>query len=338
MTKLGLKVEQLPPVRGRYTENAPLGEVGWFRAGGRAEVMFKPADREDLASFLAGCPEDVPITVIGVMSNMIVRDGGIPGVVIRMGRSFAEVELGEEENTLVAGGACLDINVAQYAARQGLGGMEFLSGVPGTIGGALRMNAGAYGAEMKDVLVEAEAIDRDGMIHRLPLSHMGMSYRHSDAADDLIFTSCVLRGQPCAVETVQANMAEIKSRRAASQPIKARTGGSTFANPLPEEMQLLGLDPETRSWQLVDGAGCRGLVVGGAQMSEKHCNFMINTGNACSTDLEKLGEEVRRRVFEKYGYKLRWEIRRIGEVQDQELKEVLAASSHIMPIQTKGLT
>lgn len=331
MTNALLNIDHLPLVRGRYTANAQLGEVGWFRCGGRAEVMFKPADRKDLCDFLAACPEDIPVTSIGVMSNMIVRDGGLKGVVIRLGRNFAEADTGEEENTIIAGSACLDINVAKTAAASGVGGLEFLSGIPGTIGGALRMNAGAYGTEMKDVLIEAEAIDRNGMIVKMTPEQMSMSYRHTDVPSDYIFTSCVLKGEAERVETVEARMAEIKSRRSASQPIKARTGGSTFANPTPEEMEALGLDPETRSWQLIDQAGCRGFMIGGAQMSEKHCNFMINTGEATATDLELLGEEVRRRVFEMSGYMLRWEIRRIGEPTD-ELKEVLSRTSNIMPL------
>ena len=304
--------DRLPPVRGRYSEDAPLGEVGWFRAGGRADVLFKPADREDLAAFLAACPVDVPVTVLGVLSNTIVRDQGIRGVVIRLGREFAAIEI-EEDNNLFAGAAALDVNVAAQAALAGIAGLEFLSGVPGTIGGALRMNAGAYGTEMRDVLVEAEAIDRAGQIHRLPVAAMGMGYRHTMTPEDYIFTGAYLRGVKGERAQIEAHIAEIKTRRAETQPIKSRTGGSTFANPRPDELAAAGQPDGLKAWQLIDRAGGRGLKIGGAMMSELHCNFMINTGTATAADLESLGEEIRRRVHEKSGIMLRWEIKRIGE-------------------------
>lgn len=305
-------IDRLPPVRGRYTENAPLGGVGWFRAGGTADVLFKPADREDLMQFMGLCPPDVPVTVLGVLSNTIVRDGGLRGVVVRLGRDFAEIEPGED-GLVQAGAAALDGNVAAAAARAGIEGLEYLSGVPGTIGGALRMNAGAYGTETKDVLVEAEAIDRQGQIHRLSPEQMGMSYRHSSVPDDYLFIGATLKGRPGDQAEVEAHIRAIKERRAETQPIKSRTGGSTFANPAPDDLARAGLPPDTKTWQLIDAAGCRGLMVGGAQMSELHCNFMINTGTATAADLENLGEEVRRRVADQCGIQLRWEIRRIGD-------------------------
>jgi UDP-N-acetylmuramate dehydrogenase len=292
-------IDRMPPVRGRLTANAPVGPMTWFRVGGPAEVLFRPADEADLADFLQGLPPDIPVTVIGVASNLLVRDGGIPGVTIRLGRDFVNVTTEGEE--VRAGAGALDLNVAMTAAEAGIAGLEFLSGVPGTMGGGLRMNAGAYGSEIKDVLVHADAIDRNGTIHRVPAAKLGLSYRHSDAPDDWIFTGAVLRGQRGEPNEIAAKMAEIKAAREASQPIRARTGGSTFANP-----------PGDSAWRLIDAAGCRGLVRGGAMVSEKHTNFLINTGNATAADLEGLGEEVRRRVHAQFGVVLSWEIRRIG--------------------------
>lgn len=306
-----LRLNILPVVRGRYTENAPLGAVGWFRTGGTAEILFKPADRKDLIDFLIACPAHVPVTVLGVMSNVIVRDGGIKGVVIRLGRDFAEIE--SEGDMVRAGAAALDVNVATQAARHGIGGLEFLCGVPGTIGGAIRMNAGAYGAELKDILVHVTAVDRQGAVHTLTPQQMDMRYRYNAASPDLIFLSALLKGQYESSALVESRMAEIKDRRAATQPIKSQTGGSTFANPMPEELAKAGLPLDTKTWQLIDQVGCRGYMVGGAQISEKHCNFMINTGTASAFDLETLGEEVRRRVQEKFGVDLRWEIKRLGQ-------------------------
>jgi len=292
-------IDRLPSVRGRLTANAPIGPMTWFRVGGPADVLFRPVDETDLADFLATLPVDIPVTVIGVASNLLVRDGGIPGVTIRLGRGFAEIAA--DGDTVRAAAGALDLNVALTAAAAGIAGLEFLSGVPGTIGGGLRMNAGAYGGEIKDVLVEASAIDRQGEIHRARAAELGLSYRHSDAPDDWIFTGAVLRGEPGEPTAIAARMEEIKASREASQPIPARTGGSTFANP-----------PGDSAWRLIDAAGCRGLTRGGAMVSKKHTNFLINTGTATAADLEGLGEEVRRRVHTQFGVVLEWEIRRIG--------------------------
>jgi len=292
-------IDRLPQVRGRLTANAPLANVTWFRVGGPAEVMFKPADADDLSTFLAGCPADVPVTVIGVASNLLVRDGGVPGLVIRLGRAFVGITVNGSEIT--AGAAALDLNVANAARDVSLAGLEFLSGIPGTIGGALRMNGGAYGRELSNVVVSATAIDRAGKRHNLSREDLGLSYRHSDVPEDWIFTSAVLRGHPGDHTEISHCMHEIATSRAESQPVRARTGGSTFANP-----------PGEKDWALIDRAGCRGLMIGGAQVSEKHCNFLLNLGVATADDLESLGEEVRRRVHETSGIELRWEIRRIG--------------------------
>ncbi len=292
-------IERLPKVRGRLAANAPIGPMTWFRIGGPAEVLFRPVDEYDLADFLRDLPEDVPVTVIGVGSNLLVRDGGISGVTIRLGRGFAEIATAGE--TVRAGAGALDLNVALTAAEVGIAGLEFLSGVPGTIGGGLRMNAGAYGSEIKDVLVEAAAVDRNGMIHRVQAAELGLSYRHSTAPDGWIFLSTLLRGRRGDKREIARRMAEIQAAREASQPIRSRTGGSTFANP-----------PGHQAWQLIDAAGCRGLARGGAMVSEKHTNFLINTGTASAADIEGLGEEVRRRVHAQFGIVLEWEIRRVG--------------------------
>ncbi|HVC51025.1 MAG TPA: UDP-N-acetylmuramate dehydrogenase [Stellaceae bacterium] len=292
-------LSRLPPVRGRLSENAPIGPLTWFRVGGPAEVLFRPADEADLAAFLAALPTDILVTVIGVASNLLVRDGGLPGITIRLGRGFTEVV--PDSDAVRAGAGSLDANVALVAAEAGIAGLEFLSGVPGTIGGALRMNAGAYGGEIKDVLVAADAVDRHGTVHRLPAAGMNLSYRHCGVPDDWVFTGALLRGRRGDPAAIAARMAEIRAAREASQPIRARTGGSTFANP-----------PGDQAWRLIDAAGCRGLVRGGAMVSEKHTNFLINTGTATAADIEGLGEEVRRRVFARFGVVLDWEIRRIG--------------------------
>jgi UDP-N-acetylmuramate dehydrogenase len=302
----------LPSVRGRYTANAPLGAVGWFRAGGNAEVLFKPADLEDLQNFLAACPKEIPITILGVLSNTIIRDGGVGGVTIRLGREFAGVEL-LEDGLVRAGAAGLDVNVSETAAISGLTGLEFLCGVPGSIGGALAMNAGAYGGEVKDVLVSAEFVDREGRLHSLSPAQLNMAYRHSEIPEGWIATGAIFksvgRDSP---ENIMAHMTSIREKRAATQPIRSQTGGSTFANPKPEELVKCGLSEGTKSWQLVDKVGARGLQIGGAQMSELHANFMINTGGATGADLENLGEEIRRRVLNSFGLHLHWEIKRIG--------------------------
>lgn len=302
---------QLPVVRGRYTEKAPLGTQGWFRTGGAAEILFKPADRADLIDFLEACPLEIPVTTLGVMSNTIVRDGGIPGVVIRLGRDFAGIEA-EGACMIRAGAAALDVNVADFSARQGIAGLEFLSGIPGTIGGALRMNAGAYGGETVGILIEAELVDRHGVLRRVTPRDLGMAYRHTDVPDESLFIGALFQGCEGIPETIEARIAEIRERRASTQPIKAQTGGSTFANPTLTELAAAGIPPETKAWQLIDRVGGRGLRQGGAQMSELHANFMINTGTATAGDLEGLGEEIRRRVREKFGIELRWEIKRVG--------------------------
>jgi UDP-N-acetylmuramate dehydrogenase len=297
-------IERLPRVRGRLTENAPLSGITWFRVGGPAEVMFRPADRDDLADFLAGLPRDVPVTVIGVGSNLLVRDGGVAGVVLRLGRGFAEIEV--KGTDVRVGAAALDINVARMAADAGLAGLEFLSGIPGTMGGAARMNAGAYGRELSDVIGSAEALDRQGRLHKLDKQALGLGYRHSAVPDDWIILGAELKAEAGDRAAITAKLADIQAAREASQPIRSRTGGSTFANP-----------PGHKAWQLVDQAGCRGLRIGGAQVSEKHTNFLINTGSATAADIENLGETVRRRVREMSGIELRWEIQRIGTAAGQ---------------------
>jgi len=306
------RLNELPPVRGRYTENAPLGEKGWFRAGGTADILFKPADFSDLVDFLRNAPKDMPVQIFGVISNCIIRDGGIRGVTIRLGAAFAKIEL-QDNYRISAGSLAIDANVAKFAAEKNIAGLEFYSGIPGTIGGALRMNAGCYGTETKDVLVEATAIDRNGLTRTLTPEDMGMSYRHTKTPEDYIFTHAVFQGCEGDPEEIAAHMREIKEKRGETQPIRERTGGSTFANPSATELSQAGLSEDTKVWQLIEKAGCRGLKIGGAQMSELHCNFMINTGGATGADLENLGEEVRRRVYEDSGIRLRWEIKRIGE-------------------------
>ncbi|HLS68488.1 MAG TPA: UDP-N-acetylmuramate dehydrogenase [Kiloniellales bacterium] len=297
-------LDRLPSVRGRYTENAPLAGITWFRVGGAAEVSFRPADQEDLLHFLRQKPHGVPVTVLGVGSNTLVRDGGIEGVVLRLGRAFASVE--QDEEGLIAGAAALDVNVAEAARRATLSGLEFLSGIPGTIGGALRMNAGAYGREIRDVLRWAEAVTPKGEIKRLRPEEMGLSYRTSRVPTDWIFLRAALAATPGEPQTIEARMDEIRSARSGTQPIRSRTGGSTFKNP-----------PGQKAWQLIDAAGGRGLKHGGAQVSEQHCNFLINLGEATARDLEELGEEIRRRVREHSGIHLEWEIRRVGRPSEE---------------------
>jgi len=289
----------LPPVRGTYAENAPLKDLVWFRAGGNAEILFRPADADDLATFLYARPADLRVTVIGVGSNLLVRDGGIPGVVIRLPAAFGRITV--DGTRIRAGAAALDAAVARAAADAGIAGLEFLRGVPGTVGGALRMNAGCYGRELKDVFVEATAIDGQGNRHVLTASDMGFSYRKSAVPEDWIFVEAILEGTPDTPETVRVRMNVLVEQREATQPVKSRTGGSTFKNP-----------PGHKAWALIDEAGCRGLTHGDAQVSEKHCNFLINTANASAADLEALGEEVRKRVKEKTGVTLEWEIKRVG--------------------------
>ncbi len=289
----------LPPVRGTYTENAPLKDLVWFRAGGAAEVLFRPADAEDLATFMAAKPRDLSVMVIGVGSNLLVRDGGIPGAVVRLPASFGRVTA--QGSRITAGAAALDASVARAAADAGIGGLEFMRGIPGTVGGALRMNAGCYGREIKDVFVEAKAVDTQGNIVILRADDMEFVYRRSGAPDDLIFVEAVLEGSPADPDDVRARMTALVEQRESTQPVRAKTGGSTFKNP-----------PGHKAWQLVDEAGCRGLMHGPAQVSEKHCNFLINTDDATAADIEGLGEDVRRRVKAKFGIELEWEIKRVG--------------------------
>lgn len=293
-------IETLPEVRGRLRAEAPLSAITWFRVGGPAEVLFRPADAEDLAALLADLPEDVPVTVIGVGSNLLVRDGGVRGLVVRLAGGFADVRV--EGERIIAGAAALDATVARVARDAGLTGLEFLSGIPGTIGGGLRMNAGAYGREIKDVLVSARVVDRAGRLFTVDVADLGLSYRHSDAPADWIVVEAVFQARPGERDAITQCMEAIRSRREASQPIRGRTGGSTFANP-----------DACKAWELIDKAGCRGLRLGGAQVSDQHCNFLINTGSATAAELERLGETVRARVKAASGVDLRWELRRIGE-------------------------
>jgi UDP-N-acetylmuramate dehydrogenase len=291
-----------PELRGRLLANQEMAGLTWFRVGGPAQVLFTPADEQDLAYLLSKLPAEIPVTVVGLGSNLIVRDGGIPGVVIRLGgKGFGEIAL-EEGDRLRSGTAVPDVKVARAAADASLDGLAFYRGIPGCIGGALRMNAGAHGGETTDVLVEARGVTRKGEIVTLSHAQMGFTYRNSAAATmDVIFTSALFQGRPGDQAAIQAEMDRVTAAREAAQPIKERTGGSTFKNP-----------QGGKAWQLIDAAGCRGLRVGGAQVSEMHCNFLINTGGASAADIEGLGEEVRRRVKESSGYELHWEIKRLG--------------------------
>jgi len=292
--------DRLPEVRGRLMRDAELAPFTWFRVGGPAELLFLPADEDDLAGFLAALPAEIPVTVLGVGSNVIVRDGGVEGAVIRLaGKPFAGIEA--DGDTITAGAGALDSMVAKAAAKAGVGGLEFYAGIPGTIGGALTMNAGCYGRETKDVLVEAHGVMRSGEAVRFETAELGYTYRHSNAPEGIVWTRAVYRGWPDDPDHVQARMDEITARREQTQPIREKTGGSTFKNP-----------PGNSSWKLVDHAGWRGKPFGGAQFSELHANFMINTGEATAADLEGLGEAVRADVKAKTGVKLEWEIKRIG--------------------------
>jgi len=290
----------LPAVRGTYAEHAPLKEVLWFRAGGPADILFRPADLDDLKAFMAARPKDLPLTVLGVGSNVLVRDGGIPGITIRLPSVFAQVE-GLGPTRLRAGASALDASVARAAQMAGIGGMEFLRGIPGTIGGALKMNAGCYGHELKDIFIEARAVDGDGRLITIGPADMDFSYRHSAAGNDLIFVDAVLEGTPDDPAAIKARMEQLLADRESSQPTRAKTGGSTFTNP-----------PGYKAWKLIDEAGCRGLTIGDSQVSEKHCNFLINLGEATASEIEALGEEVRKRVKAHSGVQLEWEIKRIG--------------------------
>lgn len=293
----------LPDVRGTYRQGADLSRTTWFGTGGRADVLFRPADEDDLAHFMATRPAGLAVTVLGVGSNVLVRDHGIAGVTVRLGRGFTDIAVDGHE--VRAGAAALDGHVARRAAAAGIAGLEFLAGVPGTLGGAIAMNAGAYGCEIADVLVGVRAVAGDGTVHDLGAGDLGHGYRHCGLAGEWIFTSCVLRGEAGEKPAIKARIREIQDRRALTQPTRERTGGSTFRNPPP---------PQARAWELIDRAGCRGLRRGGAMVSEKHCNFLVNTGAASATDLETLAEDVRRRVWTSQGVCLEWEIRCLGRL------------------------
>ncbi len=288
-------------VRGRLTENAPLAPFTWFRVGGPAELLFQPADSDDLALFLEKLNPEIPVTVIGVGSNLLVRDGGIEGVVIRLSAKGFGHAVREDGDRIRAGMALADKRLAAFALAEGLAGFAFYHGIPGTLGGALRMNAGANDGETRACLVEAYAVDRAGRRHVLSNAEMGFTYRHSAAPDDLIFTEAVFQGTPAPKAEIQVAMDDVEAHRERAQPIREKTGGSTFTNP-----------PGGKAWQLIDAAGCRGLHIGGAMVSEMHCNFLINTGAATATDLERLGETVRARVLAASGVRLDWEIKRVG--------------------------
>ena len=290
---------KMSALRGRLVANQPLAELTWFRVGGPAQILFMPEDEDDLAYMLAHLPAEIPVTVMGLGSNLIVRAGGVPGVVIRLGRGFGEIAI--EDVRVRAGGALPDVKVARTAQEAGIAGLSFLRGIPGAIGGALRMNGGAYGRETKDTLIEARAVDRAGRVHVLGNADMHYAYRHCGAPDDYIFTQATFRGERGDPVVIAAEMDKITELREATQPIKSRTGGSTFKNP-----------PGHKAWQLIEAAGCRGLRIGDAQVSDMHCNFLINLGKATAADIETLGEAVRRRVKEGSGIDLDWEIKRIG--------------------------
>ncbi len=292
-----------PPLRGRLTPDAPLAPVTWFRVGGLAEALVRPAGVDDLCAFLHALPHDVPVVTLGAASNLIVRDGGIPGVVLRLARGFSAVTV--EPDGVTAGAACLDAIVAEHAAAAGMAGLEFLSGIPGSIGGAVAMNAGAYGSDVAACLDWAEVVTRDGALLRLPAEALALSYRHASLPPGSVVVRARFRALPGEPAAIAERMRTIRAAREASQPVRARTGGSTFRNPDASEGGM-------RAWELIDAAGCRGLARGGAQVSEKHCNFLLNTGAATAADLEGLGEEVRRRVHASSGVTLAWEIRRIG--------------------------
>jgi UDP-N-acetylmuramate dehydrogenase len=291
---------RLPELRGKLKAGAVLADVTWFRVGGPAEVLYSPADEADLAYFMANTPADVPVTIIGLGSNLLVRDGGIAGVVIRLGKGFGEVKV-EPGSRLCAGAAVPDVKVARAAADAGIAGLSFYRGIPGGVGGALRMNGGAHGRETCEVVVEARAVDRAGTVHVLPVAELQYAYRHCGASEDLIFTEALFQGAPGDPAAILAEMDDIAAYREQAQPIKSRTGGSTFKNP-----------PGHKAWQLIDAAGCRGLRVGGAHVSEMHCNFLINEGAATGADIEELGETVRARVKANSGVELEWEIKRLG--------------------------
>ena len=309
----GTLLDHLPPVRGDYAAAVPMAGHTWFGVGGPADIIFSPADAEDLGSFLVACPADIPLLTVGAGSNLLVRDGGIGGVVIRTPAHMNAVN--HDGETVLAGAGALDAEVARHAAKAGLAGLEFLIGIPGTVGGGLRMNAGAYGGEFRDVVIRAHGFDRSGTSFSATPDEMGMAYRHSDAPDDWIFTHAEFRASAGDAARIRARMKEIVSSRGDAQPRGVRTGGSTFANP-----------PGGKAWQEIDAAGCRGMEIGAAKVSEKHCNFLINRGGASAHDIESLGETVRNRVAARGGPALRWEIRRVGRL----------AEGQVLPVRDEG--
>ncbi|MEC8129388.1 MAG: UDP-N-acetylmuramate dehydrogenase [Pseudomonadota bacterium] len=309
----GTLFDRLPLVRGDYAAAVPMAGHTWFGVGGPADIIFSPADAADLGSFLAACPADIPLLAVGAGSNLLVRDGGIGGVVIRTPAHMNAVS--HDGETVLAGAGALDAEVARHAAKAGLAGLEFLIGIPGTVGGGLRMNAGAYGGEFRDVVIRAHGFDRSGTPFSATPDDMGMAYRHSDAPDDWIFTHAEFRAGAGDATRIRARMKEIVASRGDAQPRGVRTGGSTFANP-----------PGGKAWQEIDAAGCRGMEIGAAQVSEKHCNFLINRGGASAHDIESLGETVRNRVAARGGPALRWEIRRVGRL----------AEGQVLPVRDEG--
>ncbi len=305
-TRVTSLLDRMPTVRGRLQADVDLAQLAWFRSGGLADILFQPADVEDLADFLAALPGDISVTVIGAGSNLLIRDGGIRGVVVQLGAGFSDIEI-DGDGFIHAGAAVMDVKLASAARDAGLTGLEFLRGIPGAMGGAARMNAGAFGGELKDIFVSAQGVDRQGRGREFTLSDAGFGYRKSAFPADVILTRISVRGRPGNRAAISARMAEIAAERSANQPVGARTGGSTFANPV---------DPNAagrKAWELIDAAGCRGLRMGDAMVSEKHCNFLVNCGAATAADLEQLGEHVRARVLEVTGVALHWEIQRIGD-------------------------
>ena len=295
-----LSATSTSPVRGKLTQNAPLAPLVWFKSGGNAEWLFEPKDVADLQTFLRGLDPAVPVMALGLGSNLIVRDGGVPGVVVRLGKAFAKVAK-TADLTLDCGAGASGILVSSTARDNGIAGLEFLRSIPGTVGGFVRMNGGAYGGEVKDILVDCDVVLRDGTLLTLPVEELHYTYRHSELPEGAIVVGARFKGRPGKAEDIQAEMDRISASREASQPLRSKTGGSTFKNP-----------PGHKAWELVDQAGCRGLTLGGAQVSEKHCNFLLNLGEASSADIENLGDEVRRRVKETSGVELEWEIQRVG--------------------------
>ncbi|MGQ0526495.1 MAG: UDP-N-acetylmuramate dehydrogenase [Alphaproteobacteria bacterium] len=304
---------KIPAVRGKIIEGAARGAGSWFGCGGPADILFRPADNDDLSTFLKARDTFLPLHVVGGMANMIIRDGGLRGYTVQPGKEFAEIKI-FDDHYISAGAGALNGSVAAAAMKAGIGGLEFLSGIPGCVGGALSMNAGAYGTEIKDVLTGVYATTYSGDERRYVPQDLPMSYRHTELPEPLIFTGAVFKGVREDYETVKARVNDIKAKRNATQPIKEKTGGSTFANPGAEELKCAGLPEDTRAWKVVELVGGRGLQMGGAQMSEMHSNFLINTGDAKAADLENLGEEIRKRALNQYGLSLRWEIKRIGDV------------------------